>query len=650
MSAAVPRFVAVQPFFPDRAAESAEDLRRLARESVVDAVAFACTLVPEGDGPVDKAAACAEAFADMKRRLEGSGLRTGILLQATMGHGWTPDAPAPFGRIVPRDGSSPYVFCPLDPDFLGFMRGQVRTLAACRPDFMMTDDDARLVSSYKGCFCPLHLEEMRRRTGRAWTRESLAAATDSDPALLRVYDGLLADSVGGLVDAVRGEMDRVDPSMQGYFCTCGWEIRHAARHAAALAAPGQVPVVRINNARYDKDHVRDIPYWLHGFGWEMAQVAPGTLMLAEADTCPQNRYSTSVATYHMQLAMSILEGCGGAKTWITGTAQWEPASGEAYRRHHAEFRGFYRELLRLKPRWDGVRIPYSARPRVVVNHVNPDPDWGSSLFGRFGIPYANTSGARPVSALVASDVANLDDDELEAALRGSVLLDGSAAAAAARRGFAELTGVRPREWALPVPSLERTPQGDIARKPRAVDLTDRDAACEVLSELRHRVSGASRDGFPVAPGSVLFRNAAGGTVLTTAMVLPGREHGLPDYYAWNESRKRQVLALLDRLAPLSARGGVFYTGDAEVMLRSGIAADGSRIWVALDFGFDALDRLPLAVSETPGSVERLAPDGSWRPVGISRCSVPPPQCGASGVVLDSPLVPFYPAVFRVAGS
>lgn len=648
MNDQTPRFIAVQPFFGNRAEESAADMRRLARETFVDSVAMVCTIVPEGDPAVDKAAALAPMFADVKARLAGSGLKTGILLQATMGHGWTPDSASPWRRIVARDGSSPYVFCPLGRDFLAYIRRQVATLAAERPDFVMIDDDARLVSGWKGCFCPLHLEEMRRRTGREWTRETLAAATDSDPELLRTYDKLLEDSVSGLVSAVREEMDRVNPRMQGIFCTCGWEIRHAARHAATIAAPGQRRVVRINNARYDKDRVRDLPYWLHGFGWEMAQVEPGTLMLAEADTCPHNRYSTSVATYHCQLAMSLLEGCGGAKTWITGCAQWEPASGEAYRRHLAEWRGFYGELLRLRPRWEGVRIPYSALPRLVVNHSNPDPDWGSAMFGRFGIPYANASDAREVSALVASDVANLEDAELEAVLHGKVLLDGSGAAALAARGFAEMTGVRPREWKLPSPSFERTPEFDVERMARALDLSDRDPSCETLSELRHRASGLSGDGESVAPGSVLFRNAAGGTVVTMAMLLPGREHGLQDYYAWNETRKKQILSLLDRLAPLDARGGVCHPGDAEILLRSGTAAGGSRVWVALDFGFDPLDELTLAVSEMPESVERLQPDGSWRAVEIRAASgANAAGRGAIPITLLTAVRPFYPAVFKI---
>ena len=54
-----PLWVNIAPLLPDREAEVEADLRRLARETCVDSVAFSCSLHPEGDPPLDKAAAFA---------------------------------------------------------------------------------------------------------------------------------------------------------------------------------------------------------------------------------------------------------------------------------------------------------------------------------------------------------------------------------------------------------------------------------------------------------------------------------------------------------------------------------------------------------------------------------------------------------------
>ena len=112
-----PLWINIAPLLPDREDEVVADLLRLAREICVDSVAFSCSLHPEGDPPLDKAAAFAPRVARMKARLAGSGLRVGVLVQSTMGHGYVPDSPAPFQTLRLRDGRAPAVFCPLDDAF-----------------------------------------------------------------------------------------------------------------------------------------------------------------------------------------------------------------------------------------------------------------------------------------------------------------------------------------------------------------------------------------------------------------------------------------------------------------------------------------------------------------------------------------------------
>ena len=158
-------------------AEAAADAKFLLDNTPIDAFAYSMALFPEGKPLADKATPFAADFVRRRAAVAKAapGLRQGILFQATMGHGWTPNVPAEGQLVVRKDGSTVYKFCPLAQSFRDYMRDQARTLAATKPDFFMIDDDTRLNSWVDGCFCPGHLAEFSRRTGRTWTREALVA-------------------------------------------------------------------------------------------------------------------------------------------------------------------------------------------------------------------------------------------------------------------------------------------------------------------------------------------------------------------------------------------------------------------------------------------------------------------------------------------
>jgi hypothetical protein len=373
-------------------------------------------------------------------------------------------------------------------------------------------------------------------------------------------------------------------------------------------------------------------------------------VLCEPDTCPHNRYATAATILHYHLTLSLLEGCAGAKLWLSRLHEWEPASGEAYRRLLAENKSFYPALAALRPAWEGVRVPLAATAAWGV-------DWGSSLLGAFGFPYANvragdSGGAAPRCprapwALSAYDVLVLSDDELRAILRGRALLDGGAAVELAKRGFAPLTGVDARDWGdLPRASFEEWDGGCINRGVPAVDLRAHDPAARELSTLRHRAWELAPDTEPVAPGTLLFDNAEGGRVLTVAFRLPTPlDRELGHWHAYNETRKRRLAELLTLLCDgdeAAWTGGARHLGDAPLLFRAGRAADGARLWLAMPISLDPVDEIPLALAgPAPARVERLCADGSWR--GVDTATPAPGRLD-----LRLRLLPAEPAVLRLA--
>lgn len=385
-----PRFPSVISAQEGHLDDIAADCARLCRETVVDGFAVSASLQPEGDPPRDKAAPLARSFRALQDRLDAVEIPLGVLLQSTMGHRAT-GTPAKFQRIVFSNGNSPPIYCPLDEDFLSFIRAQVAALAAEHPAFFLLDDDARLRAGRDACFCPLHLAEFSRRTGRDWTnRESLRAALATDTALAAEWERLRFDSIAALARDIRAAFDDTDPEIPGALCFCAAEARDALPLGRLLAAPGQSPVLRLNNARYLRDGNRDLPSSLLQTYEELLTLPADAdaLVLDEPDTCPQNRYSMSAANFNLHLSLGLLSGCGGGKLWITRLGVWEPASGEAYRRILARNAGFHRELLRLAPKWEGVRIPLAAPAGGGLATPPPEGDWGARILGRMGFPYA----------------------------------------------------------------------------------------------------------------------------------------------------------------------------------------------------------------------------------------------------------------------
>ena len=107
------------PLLPGSEGELAADAEKLLDSGVCTDVASIMTLVPEGDPPEDKARILGERFTAFRKVFKGDASRLGILAQATIGHGWTPDEASKYQKIIRPDGTPAYQMCPLDSAFSG---------------------------------------------------------------------------------------------------------------------------------------------------------------------------------------------------------------------------------------------------------------------------------------------------------------------------------------------------------------------------------------------------------------------------------------------------------------------------------------------------------------------------------------------------
>ena len=613
------------------------DAAFLGNETVSDGIAWNCTLVPEGDPAMEKASVYAERFRRIVPRVRArSKVRQGFLIQATIGHGWTPGRETPWQKVVQADGSTTYRFCPLGEDFRRYIAKQLRTLAAAKPDFFIVDDDTKLHGKkIHGCFCPRHLAGFGIRTGQQWTRETLVdAIAKGDGNLAVAWRDYTDSTVADYARLIRASFPETIP---GSFCAVSGPkdcMGFAVPCAKALAGPGFRPVVRIGSAPYWSDDLYDILTVRRFVAYQLSYLGPEVDALVEADTCPQLRWQTSATRALDHLTMLMAEGCTGAKMWWHRIGNpHETRSAVAYLKALRERTGVLRWLAEADFTAAGVWCPVGEKA----------VEWGADVFGLLGIAYHyGLRAAGDIAALTAESSVFLDDAALTNVLSGPVILDGSAAVALTQRGFGDLIGVQAKPWTgLPV-SFEdfgsvRQMGSTGATAPS--DLSSRAAGSEELTRLFNRVSALADETKYLAPGSVWYLNKQGGRVITVAATVPKVPLRLTDFGYCNETRKAWLLKMLTRLGG-AIPGGVAYLGDESVLCESGRTGRNERIVILDSLDLDVIENPECVFDSKPVNVRRLTDDGRWE-----RVEAQPTVTGS--MILKTVLMPHHPAIFNL---
>lgn len=630
------RVIDICPLLPGHEAELAADILQRHRQGVVTDVAFMVPLVPEETvTSQDKAHRLLELLKAIWPHLEGSGLRLGLLIQSTLGHGTASDAP--FVRNINAKGQITASMCPLDPNLPAYLREAVQIVAAIRPSFFLLDDDFRLANyGSPGCFCQVHLDGFAAIERRHYDRSELVAALANDSALRRRWDHFRLAGLLSLAKEIRIGIDAVVPDASCGYCVCdagGMELHFAAEIAQTVAAAGQRPFVRINNAWYWNSDPRGLLSRIYWTSAQMAFLGDMAEQLAESDTYPHNRYYTPSRMLHAQIVYSLLHGCTGLKLWITRMTEYQPESGLAYRSVFSRHLGLYRELRQLVPHvtWTGPVTPLPNEPASVpcVTSAIHQNNWTSFLLARMGIPcrVGKPSATRTVM-LTGPECDLFDDDEIRTFAAGSLLLDGAAAMALSRRGLDSLLGVTadlPEGWNCSLERFDPHPvNGQAAGQTvtistlaagSAVRLIPNHQATMTASTLYRVPFYRSPDETRVGAGLTLYESQAGGRIAVYAAILASTPF-------WNQERRRQLVPLLQWLEgqPLA----VTVESDTDVFVRHGVidaAAGGGELLAIFNLHIDSLDEVRLRCGERlPATVSQLEPDGSWRLLQCPRLS------------------------------
>ena len=630
--------------------EYCDDIIYQVKNGIATMPLFCATLTPEGVPAIDKAGMYATEYVKYKKRLDAEGIPSGILIQASIGHGWKLNQPSAFQKFVGvMDGVSPEVCCPLDKGFQAYIRDAAATFARLNPDHIMLDDDFRLMERKgRGCACPLHLKKFAELSGKTVTREELwSVMNQGDEEGKQYREWFIKTQIDSLIECareIRGGIDSVNPSIPGSYCLCGKAAEGASQIASIMAGEGNPVVVRLNQANYCAQDPRSVVGSFYKAAVELCALpSRPDVILAETDTCPQNRYSTPAAKLHTHFTFSILEGCAGAKHWISRLHSYEPASGKAYRKKLGSHQGFYEELEKIVPTLTYLGCNLVVPDKPIYNVTNEDAilsknnSWLSPSLERFGFPLFFTDHPSGVSFFSGRNDTWFSDEKIIEFLSGKVILDAPAALSLARRGFAQYIGVDVRERQLG----ERNASGEImypaglcSAQFNAHELIPLSPDVKRLSDVYHLVDGVRRD--ILFPGITSYKNELGGTVI----VYCGNSdtpYNISTAFAFlNETRKVQMAGILGDLGELP----VYYPDDSEVYMKAARSEDGRLFCAILNISLDALDDFALVCEENITSVRRLLADGSYENVTFEK--------NGKRIELDLTVYPYEPLILWLA--
>ena len=596
------------------------DIKEQYEKGVADCALFKMTLVPEGNPPSDKATLLCEQYKAFKSRLDKMGLKSGILVQASVGHGWILGEMFPYQTHVNFcDGVATRAVCPCDNGFKEYIYNVMVTIAEADPVHIMIDDDFRTIW-YKGegCACPLHMERFNKKANTNLTDRELWKIVNGKTEKSKKYtDIYIQDQMESLVETakiMRAGVDSVNPKLPMSYCCCGNNAEFAYEIASALAGEGNPVEVRINNGNYTPLGPRYFSRAFHRAATQIAKLKGKVdILLAETDTCPQNRYSTSAASLHTHFTGSILEGANGAKHWITRLITYEPNSGRAYRKILSKYRGFYERLAQLQPtlKWRGCRIYIPDTPDFTYGRVKEEWDgWSYCVLEKMGIPMYFSPNMDGVVCLEGDVDTRFSDDDIVKLLSGKVVLASDTAKRLCERGFSGIIGVDVREWTgkQPIREIIGVNGGHVAIQQQIKELVPLNERVKSHSGVYNTVDYVNYE--LLFPGVTEYKNELGGTVFVFCGTPVAEFHISTAFSFLSESRKLQLVNILNSTGELIA----YFPGDEEVYMKAADMEDGRLFCALINIGLDPIEKLEICIDFDPKSIHALTPNGEEKSV------------------------------------
>lgn len=596
--------------------EICEDIKNQYESGVSGCALFKMTLVPEGKIPVNKAEIYCKDYLLFKERLDKMSVPNGVLVQATMGHGWVLGEMFPYQQFTNlTDGANESIVCPYDEGFREYIYNTLATITKCNPDMIMIDDDFRLLIHLgKGCACPLHMKRFNELMGTNLTREEMVSEIEKDTELGRKYYATFVEtqreSLVETAKVMRAGIDSVNPKQPGSYCCVGNIAEFADEITEILSGEGNPRIVRINNAAYCKSDIKEVTESFYKGASQIQKLTKyADYILAETDTCPQNRYSTSASILHAHYTGSILEGAAGAKQWITRLAAYEPESGIAYREKLSKYSNFYEKVFDVAKgiKWSGFCMPILQEPQYKYNDEWYDKNfWYSNVLNRYGLPVYFSGDNSGIICMEGDRHLSYSDEEMKDMLTGCMFIAADTAMGLIERGFGDYIGVDVTEYNGIRPITEEFINGKgCAIQAGFKEIILKNDKAKELSTV-YNVVGDKKE--RICPGVVLYENSYGGKIYTFCGT-PKAPFALGAIFSFlNSSRKAEFIKIAAENGQLPA----YYPGDEEVYFKTGKTNDGKLLCAMLNVGFDKIEKVKLVINQDVEKIEYIDCDGNLK--------------------------------------
>ena len=366
---------------------------------------------------------------------------------------------APFTPIMGLGGgTSPFSYCPLDPEFRRlFIRHCEIVATRAKPHMILFEDDYEFSNHPNvgyGCFCERHLQQFTESCGRAYTREELEKSfshvDDTSIALRRRYATMMRETLVDLAAETATAVQTLSPDTRLGLCQPGcWAIDGNITEAVARAFAGRNrPWVRICGASYGTDNPTAFPASMLNVLYTAQHLPDDIEKYYESDTFPHSRYFCSATMLKAMTTLALSYGCVDSMLYATHHLP-DPLLERGYLDMYRDSRRQFAALREAVTQHEVIGLGLITRPeaacaaRWIGTHLTDSgligPTTGSRLFGRHGFPY--TTRPAPVNVLIGEPTAHiLKPAEIEQLLAGCLLLDGAAARVLTQRGYADLIG------------------------------------------------------------------------------------------------------------------------------------------------------------------------------------------------------------------
>ncbi len=559
-------------------------LWRIVRKGKVDEVAFFVPHAEErspGLGTLEECRRSVEFLGPVFERLRAQGVEPSINVWWTMSFSHFPSLPRSlrdrfsFRWAVSMTGrQSMSAACPLDRAWRDHVREIYGMFASLRPARLWIDDDVHAVlraDLHSPCFCRACLGEMRRRTGRRFTRRGLLKAVLADPPnqvrehWLEFQEELIRDLLSELAEAVHAASPSTSVSNMFSGIPYHWaEGRRWKEHVAALGTPA--PYGRPPIGSYSEATALGIAQGLAEARLARAALPEGMPLAPEIENYPHTRFSKSVALAAAQMTMGQLFGMNEVTLSVYrfgGCLDLERE--DIWERTLARLKGRLQAIAELDIRPEQFRGPALFFHQDVCRHVRGVADAPSPVMMLRKRPldaalpllgFATSYGRGPVTVLTAEEPHCLKQEELEGLFSGGVLLDARAADSLVRMGRGELAGLRGRiaDAGASIETVEDEAFGAKRGEPMNIRWEGVPWQFELMAGARPISALRDYEGRKAGHAVVLYENHLGGRTAVypydsqASTTVFGSEAGAmlsPSFLSW--ARQTQMLAVLEWL-------------------------------------------------------------------------------------------------------